>query len=50
MRFNCVFSDAPSSGYGIYVALHVAYGQTYVEAACKTLMFMKSYMVSKLEV
>ena len=30
IRFNCVFGDAPSSGYGIYVVLHVAYGQTYV--------------------
>ena len=32
MRFNHVFSDAPSGGYGIYVVLHVAYGRTYVEA------------------
>ena len=32
MHFNRVFGDAPSSGYGIYVVLHVAYGWTYVEA------------------
>ena len=32
ISFNRVFGDAPSSGYGIYVVLHVAYEQTYVEA------------------
>ena len=32
MSLNCVFGDAPSSGYGIYVVLHVAYRQTYVDA------------------
>ena len=31
--FNTVFGDTPSSVYGIYVVLHVTYGQTYVEAA-----------------
>ena len=29
--FTTIFSDTHSSVYGIYV--HVAYGQTYVEAA-----------------
>ena len=33
MCFNTVFGDAPSSGYSIYVVLHVAYGQTYIDAA-----------------
>ena len=28
-----IFGDTPSSVYGIYVILHVAYGRTYVEAA-----------------
>ena len=31
MRFNIVFGDAPSGGYGIYVVLYVVYGRTYVE-------------------
>ena len=29
---NTVFGDIPSSVYGIYVVLHVAYGRNYVEA------------------
>ena len=32
VHFNCVFGDAPSGGYGIYVVLHVTYRWTYVEA------------------
>ena len=32
MCFNSVFGDTPSSVYGIYVVLHVAYGRTYVNA------------------
>ena len=29
---NTVFGDIPSSVYGIYVVLYVAYGQTYGDA------------------
>ena len=32
MRFNYIFGDAPLNGYGIYVVLYVAYGQTYGDA------------------
>ena len=32
MCFNHIFGDAPSSGYGIYIVLCVAYGRTYVKA------------------
>ena len=31
--FKMVFGDTPLGVYGIYVVLHVAYGQTYVKAA-----------------
>ena len=30
--FITIFGDTPSGIYGIYVVLHVVYGQTYVEA------------------
>ena len=31
--FTMVFGDTPYGVYGIYVVLHVAYGQTYLKAA-----------------
>ena len=31
--FTTVFGDTPLGVYGIYVILHVAYRQTYVEVA-----------------
>ena len=30
--FTTIFGDTSSDVYGIYIVLHVAYGQTYVDA------------------